>query len=648
MSFGSYLMCLVLICISGAACSAAKAADAQAIGLDAFCRLDLLADIAQEVRVGSFSSYDRTGGNDDGFSGTYSFLRETPEGKVVAEMDGPGMITRIWTATPNDDIVDFYLDGEASPRISIKFRDMFTGTNYPFLAPLAGRRIGGYYSYAPIAYAKSCKVVVRGGFYFYQINYATFAEGSAIKTFEPKPSAEYTAQVRKIGEVFNATGADASRFTAPPGSRVKTAGKSVTVRPGKAAVLFESRKPGRIVGLRMTPAEVFAGDDRGLLLRVTWDGERGGSWVCPVGDFFGYAWGEPATRSLLIGTNGGANYCYFPMPYDKSAKIEVVSTRQSGLPVALYAEVLTSDIPRRGNEGKFYAVWRREKPTIEGKPFTFIEATGRGKVVGSVLQAQGDPYNMGFFEGDDQTIVDGKLQIHGTGSEDFFNGGWYDVPGRWIMQDSLPLSGCLGYSMPLGRTGGYRLMISDAYRFDKSIHHAIEHDAEGNRYVNDYCGVSYLYADAKPMGAADMPSPEMLAVAKHDSVSFRGNKLLLDDMGGANATIRRDGEGRVVFAADGGYITFACNMLEEGDYRVFADLAKGPDGAIVQLNAHDTPAGDAVDLYSKELERIGGVELGLLNLKKGPNAVMIKLVGRNENSGGMRMEIGALRFTRVD
>src|SRR5471030_2435260 len=50
------------------------------------------------------SSYDTTGGNDDGFSGRYSFVRKNPDGTlVIFEAKGKGVINRIWTATPNDE-----------------------------------------------------------------------------------------------------------------------------------------------------------------------------------------------------------------------------------------------------------------------------------------------------------------------------------------------------------------------------------------------------------------------------------------------------------------------------------------------------------------------------------------------------------------
>jgi hypothetical protein len=44
--------------------------------IEDFSRLDRLAQFRSFVKVGSFSSYDRTGGNDDGFSGKYSFIRK--------------------------------------------------------------------------------------------------------------------------------------------------------------------------------------------------------------------------------------------------------------------------------------------------------------------------------------------------------------------------------------------------------------------------------------------------------------------------------------------------------------------------------------------------------------------------------------------
>ena len=218
------------------------------------------------------------------------------------------------------------------------------------------------------------------------------------------------------------------------------------------------------------------------MLRAVWDGDSRPAILAPVGDFFGFSFGTPSAQSLLAGTHGETCYAYFPMPFDKSARIEIVSERESGPPVRFDSEVLFTSEARRADEGRFYALWRRENPTTTGQPFTFLRTNGRGHLVGVMLQAQGvEPGQTTFFEGDDQATLDGELTIHGTGSEDFFNGGWYDVPGRWYGRFSFPLSGALDYDKPMGRTGAYRLMLSDAFAFRKSLLLTIEHGPEGNR-----------------------------------------------------------------------------------------------------------------------------------------------------------------------
>jgi hypothetical protein len=65
---------------------------------------------------------------------------------------------------------------------------------------------------------------------------------------------------------------------------------------GKAVTLFEEKRGGRIVGLRLSPASAFAGKDRAVVLRITFDGDKEPAVNVPAGDFFGYSWGEPAAR----------------------------------------------------------------------------------------------------------------------------------------------------------------------------------------------------------------------------------------------------------------------------------------------------------------------------------------------------------------
>ena len=116
-----------------------------------------------------------------------------------------------------------------------------------------------------------------------------------------------------------------------------------------------------------------------------------------------------------------------------------------------------------------------------------------------LLQAQGLKAGMTiFFEGDDSTSIDGSFRLHGTGSEDYFNGGWYAMMDRWDDKMSLPLHGSLGYSLPFCRTGGYRLYLSDKLSFEKSFFHSIEHGPAGNDFPADYTSLGFYYCDSPP------------------------------------------------------------------------------------------------------------------------------------------------------
>jgi hypothetical protein len=624
----------------------------ESIGMVELHRLDRLPAFRKSVKVGSFSSYDRTGGNDDGFSGTYSFIRKDADGLILADLQGPGVIYRVWTPTPTDDLLEFLFDGEKQPRVALKFRDLFLGRDPAFPRPLVGFGGGGYYCYVPIPFARSCVVRIRAPkMQFYQINYALYGPPTALMTFDPKPSPAGLADRDQACELLRRTGGDISRFTAPPGAKVQSTSRQLVLAPNATTKVFEARAGGRIVGLRFSPASAIAGKARDLLLKITFDGEAP-AVLCPLGDFCGYAWGQPAMQSLLAGTTGETNYCYFPMPFDRSAKVELVLERTT--PVELRAEVLHTPVPRAANEGKFYALWRRENPTKPGVPYTFLETGGRGHLVGVVLQSQG--FESGktlFFEGDDETTIDGEVVIHGTGSEDFFNGGWYDVPDRWEKRISFPLSGCLGYLKHLGRTGAYRLFPTDAYAWRQGIRQTIEHSGEKNNIPTDYCSVSYFYSERHPTTNLSPPPLKDRAVNDPAEVIFPlWWQTPIHAWSFERATLTRrkdkiDGEDIqfLSFAGTGQdwfgphFLSPTCEVPATGQYTIYVDAVKGPAQAKVQLFQNENPVADAVDLFAEKPTTSRRILLGRLALTEGQNNLMFKLVGQNEKSTGLGLDL---------
>lgn len=641
----------------------ARADSEQALvpGLEQLVRLDRLAEFHRSTAVASVSSYDRTGGNDDGFGGRYSFVRKEGDDLVLADLQGPGVIYRIWTPTPTDDWLEFYFDGETTPRIRVRFRDLFLGTHPAFPRPLVGYGAGGFYSYLPLPYKESCKVLLRAPhIQFYQINYASYPDPMGVESFATPPAPDTLANLEKAKQLFASSGSDISAYVTPPQSTVQCFRKRIELTPGKATPVFQIKQPGRIVGIRLSPARALAGKERDILLRAYWDDDEHPAIHMPAGDFFGHAWGNPAMRSLLIGTHPQANYCYWPMPFDRKARVELDWERDQGSTRAIEAEVLFVPVPRKANEGKFYALWRRENPTTKGSPFTFVETQGRGHLVGFIQQSQGlESGSTTFFEGDDQTTVDGQIVIHGTGSEDFYNGGWYDVPGRWETSRSFPLSGCLAYQKHLSRTGGYRMLLGDAYAYRQSILQTIEHAPTGNDQLNDYVGTTFLYSE-KPI--AVLPPATKREVVDMERIVFAAwwnvpiYAFSFDRTTLARGATKCDGqdvrflsmrsEGTEWFGPH--FISFTCELPVAGDYRINLDVVQGPAVGIVQLFHDEAPMGPPVDMYAPQHSQSGEQYLGTLNLPEGKSNLLFKIVGKNNKSSDLGLDLVNIICVRVD
>jgi hypothetical protein len=652
------LFCIsVLVLFSLGTFSARTLADDDwAPGIQELYRLDRLPMLRESVEVASISSYDRTGGNNDGFGGQYSYVRKEKDGLVLADLKGPGIIYRIWTPTPTDDVLEFYFDGNRQPTIKVKFRDLFMDRHPVFVRPLVGYGAGGFYSYIPLPFEKSCKILIRAErIQFYQINYTTYSNEMGIKSFSKEPTDEYLQHLEKAKALFGSYGTDISSYVIPPGGKVKRFRSSDTLKKGEAVKILDVNQPGRIVGIRMWPATALAGKGRDIVLRAFWDGDNEPAILSPAGDFFGYAWGEPAMKSLLVGTADGTNYCYYPMPLDKSARIELLLDGGSNANQAkVETEVLFVPIGRRKNEGKFYAIWRRENPTTKGKPFTFIKTGGNGHLVGFIQQSQGfESGGTYFFEGDDQTTIDGKLVIHGTGSEDFYNGGWYDVPGRWETRRSFPLSGCLAYKKHLGRTGGYRLLLGDAYAYRKSILQTIEHAPTGNDLLNDYCGLTFLYSKQRPDCEFKLPPPADRMVSDLKRIIFATWwNVPIYAFSYRDTTLTKAGEKFgdkdvrfLSLKAKGNdwfghhFICFTCELPAAGKYKVSLDVVKGPAQGKVQIFMDEAPVGPVVDMFAEKRQRAQNEYVGTLDLNEGQNNLLFKIVEKNEKSSGLGLDL---------
>jgi len=154
---------------------------AQSVGLEFYDNLSSLPYIYPNAESYYLSSYDRTGGNDDGFRGTYSQLYIDDNGEhVIFEQDGPGCVYNLWFTGSGRNLhwgkLKFYFDNEKTPRIEYEAGEFFSGLHRPFVYPLVTHSFissGGFSCSMPIPFAGHLKITTEkaAGFYntYYQL-----------------------------------------------------------------------------------------------------------------------------------------------------------------------------------------------------------------------------------------------------------------------------------------------------------------------------------------------------------------------------------------------------------------------------------------------------------------------------------------------
>lgn len=608
-------------------------------------RVDLLPVYRHNQLIDQESSYDRTWGNDDGFSGKYSYIRKENGNLVLADFEGPGVVNRIWTPTPTNDTLAFYFDGEKTARLRIRFMDLFSGDVYPFTKPVCGNEIGGYYCYIPIPFKKSLKIVFEGEkIMFHQIQARKLPEMN-VETWTGK----FSEADRKLLSDVNALWADISptvnNYTSGVSAGIQIEEKNFTIQPGEEVTFFDKNSAGRIVGFEIDGGTSFEGLYKDIILSAKWDNEQVEAIHAPVADFFGYAYGKPAMRSILMGRYGTSNYCYLPMPYDKSASMKLIYKERAGVqqnPVSVNVKVhYNSNKRNEKDEGKLYSVWKREKPDI-GKFYTFLETQGKGHYVGTVHIAQGLRSGMTlFFEGDDSTFVDGKARMHGTGSEDYYNGGWYALLDRWDRGISMPIHGSLDYSLPMGRTGAYRFFLSDKLTFEKEIYHGMEHGEVGNDFPVDYTSVAFYYT-AQPLREKMEPTAELREVYLPSTHVYFPQLMQVTPDRGIGVILDR---GLMLTAYGQGAARVMLTDVPEGNYKVLINYHERENGADFQVWQRQKQLSDWISTKSNENKFKERVHVGDIQLTQQTNSVTFHV---RKNGNADLFELNLIILEKID
>ena len=182
---------LIMLTIVSSPASAATAPNAVSgsTSLDSYRELDQLPYLDSGAQTREFSSFDRSGGNND-FDNP---LGDNADGSILAEHDGPGEIDQIWTTgnVPSVGTVKIVLDGRTVLDTSME-NLVDGGLGGPFSYPLVAnddQSSGGFYVAVPMTFTKSMIVTAGTDPDYYHVIYRTFTDATGLSTFDPAESA---------------------------------------------------------------------------------------------------------------------------------------------------------------------------------------------------------------------------------------------------------------------------------------------------------------------------------------------------------------------------------------------------------------------------------------------------------------------------
>lgn len=253
------------------------------------------------------------------------------------------------------------------------------------------------------------------------------------------------------------------------------------IRPGDTLVLADIQSSGTIrriwsAGSLMEPDQL-----RGLKLEMYWDGAKTPAVQAPYGDFFMHSLGHMATfeNALFSSPEGRSFNCIIPMPFKKSAKIQIKNESQKD--AWIYYEIDTTLGDKHGdNMLYFHSYWRRENYTKLRQDMTILpKIEGKGKFIGSNIGVRLHPSLRKFWwgEGEVKVYLDGDKEfptLCGTGTEDYIGSGYgQHLFSNTYQGNQLLIQSSEEPKIPIAY-GFYRLHMPDPVYFHKDIRVTIQ------------------------------------------------------------------------------------------------------------------------------------------------------------------------------
>ncbi len=587
---------------------------------------------------------------------------------LLAEMNGAGYISRIWSAQPESGHLKIYIDeGEDYGYvIDMPFIDYFdlTGFNYDNLCYTAAR---GYNCYVPITYNKSCRVVAYSGWgRFYQINYTQLADGTTVQPLASNGggSVAFTeAQAAALNTVNAFLG---SKIGTNPSGSADAEFETYSLKSKEAAVKEFSGK-GAVSGILVKINNIDRIPDNSeemiallktLRLKAYWDGSDAPAIDVPLGDFFASSYGIDSVQMLLLGVRDDRTfYSYYYMPYLNGAKIVIENMGDTDIELQL--SVTTEELSVSEDKVLYFNSVFSFGEYVENRypDHRFLSVSGEGRFVGVNLHLykstdykmdESIPGHNWWGEGDEKFFVDGEKfpSWFGTGTEDFFGYAWCS---QTLFTEAYHAQSYFsGGSYVKGNHVVTRLMMTDSVAFKTSFEGCLE------KYYEDtnYAYTSYLYLS--PTAAVDRPDytiddtleyfvmdndayvqpliegENLIELSYDGTISSQDMKLKLNWSGDSHLFWKPS-------STAGQALTLSLPAGASKRYMILASFTNAPNFGVFSVSVNGNTIKEEIDLYASSVICESLTELGAVDLIKGyyGNTITFTLNGVNEaNTSG--------------
>jgi hypothetical protein len=490
------------------------------VGLDAYRQWDRWPAQRLGVRAYLRSTYDRRGGN-EAADASHFLYQLADDRNVTLDLAGPGVLYfaryNHWHGSPWHYEVDGadYVVRETSTADPLHPDpgSVFLPTA-AFPEPLTytwAKTRGADLTWVPLPFEKSFRMAYGRtcygtGYYIYH----QFVDGTPlsrpIRAWDASPPAD------DVLKLIARSGDDLAPPEGAPGVEVSKG--AATLSPGSSVPLAALTRPGVVRALKISAPRAAALDLARVRLRVTWDGRAAPSVDAPLPLFFGAGTlynrddREYLVRSFPVTVRFDPGHvelsCYFPMPFFRSAKFELVNDGDAAVPdLAWSVRVLPLTEP--ANHLAYFHATHRDIPAPErGNDMVLLDTKGAegsadwsGSFVGTTYTFTHDNV-LTTLEGDPRFFFDDSRtpQAQGTGSEEWGGGGDY-WGGRTM---TLPFVGhpvgaadAKSVKEPLDKLhSAYRFLLADLFPFGRNARIQLEHGG-ANESKEHYETVAYWY-----------------------------------------------------------------------------------------------------------------------------------------------------------